>query len=212
MIVPQPRARTLARALVGAALAVLIVACGQSGGSFDPNGPCVTDGRAAGAYPDLERQLPANLGDKTPTTVDSGRSCTPAALGTYASHAVGELRYAGATWDAGGGNATAIVILTTPASDPPLQQVWVEEFYLAGARASTKTENIEKRRETLDGRDVFRIETLNELSLQTVLVWSDDPGRVHVVIAATRVEPGASRADHDARVLAGFAASRLPMG
>ena len=203
------RRRTLTFSLLGAALTVVVVGCGQAGGSFDPRGPCIADGRTAGAYPDLERRLPASLGAAAPPTGDSGRSGTPGALGTYASHGVGELRYAGSTWDEGSGNATAIVILTTPAAQPAMQQDWVEEFYLAGARASTKTENIEKRHETMDGLDVFRIETLNDLSFQTVLVWSEAPGEVHVVIAATRVEPDASRDEHEARVAAAFAASRV---
>jgi hypothetical protein len=187
----------------------LLVGCGPAGASFDPRGACVADGRAPGAYPDLEELLPADLAGTPPTTVDSGRSCTAAALSTYGSHGITEVRYAGATWDEGGGDGTAIAVVSTPAPQPELQQPWVEEFYLAGARASSKTENIETSRPTLGNVVVFRIETLNDLSLQTVLIWSSGTP-VHVVIVATQVEPGASRSEHDARVTEALEASRRP--
>ena len=104
----------------------------------------------------------------------------------------------------------SVVILGKIATRPGgLPVAWVEEFYLAGARASTKTENIQVARPTLDGIEVDRIETLNDLSLQTLLVWSAG-GPVRVVIVATQVEPGASRAAHDSRVLLALQASRRP--
>ena len=189
--------------------AAVLAGCGANGPSFDPSGACSADGRAPGAYPDLEDLLPSDLAGTPPTTVDSGRSCTADSLSTYGSHGITELRFAGATWDAGGGNGAAIAVVSTTSTQPELQQAWVEEFYLAGARASTKTENIQVSRPTLDGIEVDRIETLNDLSLQTLLVWSVG-GPVHVVIVATQVEPGASRAAHDARVLAALQASRRP--
>jgi hypothetical protein len=187
----------------------LLAGCDPAAASFDPHGACVADGRAPGSYPDLEALLPADLAGTPPTRVDSGRSCTASALSTYASHGITEVRYAGATWDEGGGDGTAIAVVTTPPAQPELQQQWVEEFYLAGARASSKTENIETSRPTLGDIEVFRIETLNDLSLQTVLVWAVGTP-VHVVIVATQVEPGASRAEHDARVSAALEASRRP--
>ncbi len=193
------------------AAAALLAGCGANSASFDPFEPCSADGRAAGAYPYLEELLPADLAGTPPTTVDSGRSCTAGALSTYASHGITELRYAGATWDESGGDATVIAVVSTPSTQPQLQQAWVEEFYLAGARASTKTENIEVSRPTLDDIEVYRLQTLNDLSLQTLLAWSVG-GPVRVVIVATQVEPGASRAAHDARVLAALQASRRPPG
>ena len=57
---------------------------------------------------------------------------------------------------------------------------------------------------------VFRLETLNNLSLQTVVVWPDGPD-VWVVIVATTVDPSASRAAHDQRVEAAVAdAAAMP--
>ncbi len=201
-------------ALVAVVLAILCQACGGSSGTFDPNGPCVDDRRAAGAYPGLESALPAALAGKAPTTVDSGRSCSAAALSTYASHGVSELRFAGATWDAGSGDGTVIAMLATPVGQPELQQAWVEEFYLEGARASTKTENITKSQPDIDGEAGFQIETLNDLSLQTVVIWSRGTDLVSVVIVATRVDPNASRAAHDAEVASAIAAAvaALPAG
>lgn len=165
----------------------------------------MSDGRAPGAYPQLEEDLPRRsrqvddtLVDIPPTTLDSGRSCTQEALGTLATHGVTELRYAGATWDEGRGDAIVRALFTSPTV--PLEAAWVEEFYEAGARASTKTENIEISRPSLGFEEsVFRLDTLNDLSLQTVVVWPEGYG-VLVVIVSTTVTPAASRAEHDRRV------------
>jgi len=46
---------------------------------------------------------------------------------------------------------------------------------------------------------VFRLETVNDLSLQTVVIWPAGQ-LVRVVIVATTIRPDASRAAHDERV------------
>jgi hypothetical protein len=187
--------------LLGALVLAAVAACSAPVLSADPLGPCAANSRAAGAYPDLEALLPDDIDGVPPTTVDSGRSCTAAALSTYRPHGVTELRYAGATWSLDPGDATVIAVFTAPPPQPQLDQTWVQEFYETGAMASTKTENIEITGPQLgQGGRYWRLETLNDLSLQTVAVWGDDPGLVHVVIVATRVEPGASRAAHNERV------------
>jgi len=161
----------------------------------------VADGRAPGTYPELEHGLPTSLGGRAPDLLDSGRSCTAAALSTYASHGISEVRYAGATWTEGAQNGTVIAVFVAGPGQPPLDQTWVQEFYETGARASTKTENIEITMPQLgQGGRYWRLETLNDLSLQTVAVWGGDPGVVHVVIVATQVQPGASRSGHNDRV------------
>ena len=181
--------------------AVATAACSTPIASSDPSGPCGADGRAPALYPELEALLPRVLDRVAPTTVDSGRSCSPAALGSYAAHGIAAVHYAGATWSEDPQNATVIAVFRTPASQPTLDQTWVQEFYEAGARASTKTENITISGPQLgDGGRYWRLETLNDLSLQTVAVWGGDAGLVHVVIVATEVEPGASRAAHNERV------------
>jgi hypothetical protein len=207
-------------ALVVATLAAMVLGCGAPAGSFSPNGPCVTDGRAPGAYPELEAKLPPTLGgigpangngsataDLYPTTVDSGRNCTEKVLGSLWSHDVRELRFAGATWDAGGGDGTVSALFTTPSGQPSLEAAWMEEFYKSGAQATSKTENIVITRPTIDpAGEVFRLDTLNDLSLQTVVVWPADDG-IRVVIVATRVTPDASRQAHNTWVAIAVAQS-----
>ena len=201
--------RPLARVTAALAVALLATAgCGSGGQSFSPTGPCSADGRAAGAYPELEamvpRQLPvpgaASQEPRAPTSVNSGRNCTPDALGTLTQHGVTELRFAGATWDEGNGNGTVSAIFVTPDGQPKLDYHWIEEFYAAGVYASNKTENIQETRPTIDpAGPVYRLDALNDLSYQSLVVWPAGDA-VRVVIVATRVEPGASRSGHDDRV------------
>lgn len=192
-------------------VAFAAVACAGPQASFDPSGPCETDGQAAGAYPDLEALLPRSLpgiGQGTgtgttpgsPTTVDSGRTCTEAGLGPLWQHDVREIRFAGGTWDLGSGDGVVSAIFTTPAGQPSLDHTWMEEFYEGGARASSKTENLEFTTPNIDpiGK-VWRLDTFNDASLQTVVVWQADAG-VRVVLVATRVQPDASRDAHNAKV------------
>ena len=180
--------------------AVLVAACGPTA-TFSPTGACVVDGRAAGAYPDLEAVVPRDLSGVPPTSVDSGRSCSERALGTLASHGLDELRFGGATWDEGSGAGTSIAVLANAGDDGAarLPVAWVEEFYLAGALASSKTSNVETSRPTIGGESVWRLDALNDLSQQAVVVrpFGD---LVQVVLVATHVDPGASLAEHERRV------------
>jgi hypothetical protein len=194
--------RTAALGFAAVLVAALVCACGGSTHTAAPSGAgCAGDVKAPGTYPDLERLLPMGMIERSPDTLDSGRNCTPTALGTYASHGLTELRFAGATWEYGNGNGTVVAMLSRPAGDTaPLDVTWVEEFYTAGALAAKHTEDIKTTRPTMAGAgQVFRLEALNDLSLQTVVIWSATP-YVHVVIVATTVEPSASRAAHDQRV------------
>ncbi len=194
---PGPAHR--ARSLVAILIAIAVGACGGAPqASFDPDGPCGIDGRSAGAYPDLEAALPATFDGSAPGSVDSGRHCTEPALGSLIVHKVASVQFAGAAWDLGGGAAVSSAIFRLPGADLPAD--WIAEFYDIGARTAKRTENIETSRPTLDGPGkVFRLDTLNDLSLQTVLVWQDGP-LVRVVLVATPVAPDASRAAHDALV------------
>jgi hypothetical protein len=113
-------------------------------------------------------------------------------------HGVRELRFAGATWDEGAGNGVSIAVLSLPDGDLPIG--WVEDFYQLGAENAKHTGNIETSRPTYPGAGtVFRLDTLNDLSFQTVVVWADGP-IARVVIVATQVGPSASKSVHDARV------------
>jgi hypothetical protein len=189
----------------------VVSGCGALGGpTFAPVGDCVTDGRAPGAYPSLEALVPHAINTRPATSVDSGRNCSAGALGSLAGHGVDELRFAGATWDEGDGNGVSIAILSLP--DQALPVSWVEEFYLAGAQNGKHTGNIETSRPTYPGvGTVYRLDTLNDLSFQTVIVWPDLPD-VRVVIVATQVGPSASRQVHDARVAEAVGATTLVGG
>jgi hypothetical protein len=185
------------------ALPALTAGCRASG---SPARAACVDTRAPGTNRALEARLPSRLGDAAPTTVDSGANCSAEALTTLAGHGVQELDFAGATWDAGNGVATSIAVLALPAV-APLPVAWVEEFYEVGARSGKKTDNVTVTRPTLPGAGtVYRLDALNDLSFQSVLVWADAPV-VRVVIVASPVNPSASRAEHDSRVEAAIQAA-----
>jgi hypothetical protein len=209
-VIPDRRRRSALagprRLLRGLATVVLVgllaVACTPAA-TFDPLGTCVVDGRAPGAYPELEAFVPQALDGAAPTLVDSGRSCSAPALGELTDRGVREIRYAGAVWDEGSGAGTSIAIFAWPAdggSWETLPAEWIEAFYEAGAQASSKTANIETSRPTMgDAGTVWRLDTLNDLSQQTVVVRPFG-SFVQVVLVATHVDPGASLAEHERRV------------
>ena len=182
---------------------------GCSASTSPPPGACV-DSRAPGTNPSLEALLPSRLADQPPATVDSGANCSAAALATLEAHGVTELDFAGATWDAGNGAATSIAVLALPAA-APLPVAWVEEFYEVGARSGKKTDNIAVSRPTFpDVGPVYRLDVLNDLSFQSVVVWPDGPV-ARVVIVASPVNPSASRVEHDSRIEAAVqAAAQAP--
>jgi hypothetical protein len=184
------------------ALVLLVVGCAGGSASFDPRSPCSTDGRFPGAYPDLESLVPRSLAGRGPDRLDSGRSCTDAALATLKAHGVGELRFAGGLWEAGANSGTTLVVFDSPT---PLQDVWIAEFYEAGARAGKKTEGIDTGEVTVDGATGHRLDTLNDESYQTVVVWQRR-GRVVAALVASSVREVESRAAHERRVSAALAA------
>jgi hypothetical protein len=206
-VIPEPRRRGVLAVpwpplLVLAAL--LVGACGPTA-TFDPTGACVVDGSAPGAYPDLEALAPRSLDGVAPTSIDSGRSCSDGSLGALADEGVEEIRFAGAVWDEGDGAGTSIAVLARP--DPGaeggyanLPVEWVEAFYETGARSSSKISNIEMSRPTMgEAGTVWRLDVLNDLSQQAVIARPLG-SFVQVVLVSTRVDPGASLAEHERRV------------
>jgi hypothetical protein len=191
----------LASAAALALLLAVLTGCAPSASPGPSGGLCAADVRAPGAVPALEALLPRGMIEAAPTSVDSGVSCTAESLGYYATQGIGELQFAGATWDYGNGDATVVAVLyARPIGQPALAVGWVEEFYTQGALKGRSIDNIDVSRPDMRGAGkVFRLEAINNLSLQTVVVW---PGGqyVRVVIVATTVEPDASRDDHDQRV------------
>ena len=208
---PTGRSFSLALTL---GIALVLAGCGAAEQlATNPLGPCGDDARAAGGFVELEQLLPRRLGagGAAPDRVDSGRSCSDAALGTLKQHGVTEMRFAGATWNgASASEGTVIAVLATPGWVPALEEAWVEEFYEAGARAAKKTDNVETSRPGFgEVGEVFWLDTINDLSFQSVVTWQDE-GLTHVVIVATDVAPLKDRATHAAAVEAAiFVASGL---
>src|SRR5262245_41995819 len=104
-----------------AVLAMALAACGTAPApivSFDPSAPCPAEGQQPGAYPDLEALLPTEHAGVAPANVDSGRICTPDQLGTLAEAGIDEVRYAGATWPAGGTAGHTVAVFTAEGLDP----------------------------------------------------------------------------------------------
>ena len=181
----HPRLRPIAGVLLAALLGAAVAACGGSSipvVSFDPASACTTDGRMAGAYPDLEAALPAGYAGAPPVSVDSGRNCTPDALGTLAAAGIDEMRFAGATWDLGGGTALTVAAFEADGLTPAL----MIEFYETTARANRKTEKLVTADVTVGGRAGRRLDVLqSDGTGQTIVAWpSGVDGRVSVLLAA----------------------------
>ena len=173
-------------AVVALAVAGLIAGCvgGRAAPSFDASGPCTVDGQRPGAYPELERLIPATFEGIAPARLDSGRNCTERNLGTLASHGIREVRFAGALWETGDRSGFTLAVLTAPSLTAEL----MADFYEAGARAGRKTEEVKRSTFDLDGRNAWLISTLNDESYQTIAVWDGgQPGTVRAVLVGSDV-------------------------
>jgi hypothetical protein len=167
---------------------------GCSGTKLDPSGPCTSDGRAAGAYPALERLVPPTFDGAPPAVLDSGRSCSTTALGSLVAHHVHELQFGGGQWHLGDRSGVTMAVLRSPTR---LEAAWAGEFYESSARVARHTENVSAGNVRVGGVDAFRVETLNdETSFQTVVVWKGTDA-VDVVIVASDVHEVGSRTAHD---------------
>jgi hypothetical protein len=173
-------------AALALAFAVGLSACAGTTTSFDPSGACVTDGAAPGAYPDLESRIPRQYEGKPPTTLDSGRHCEAASLGSLAADGFTEIRFAGGTWDFGGNRAAALVVFRAPRLTPEA----IARFYAESARAANRTQVTGESTPTLAGRPVRRLDSTTGTRIQTVVVWpATDPDVVNVVITNDLPDP-----------------------
>lgn len=181
---PRPHVPWVALLL---AAVVAVAACGApAAASFDPAGPCVSDGSAPGAYPDLEALIPATYEGQAPETLDSGRHCTSANLGALAELGIEEVRFAGGTWSFGGRRAAALVVFSAPG----LTAEDIAVFYQNSAATSNRTVVTATSTPDLAGRPGFRLDTETGDRLQTVLAWpAAAPDRVNVVISTDLPDP-----------------------
>jgi hypothetical protein len=183
------RLRLPAASVAQATLAVALVAgCGggSAQASFDVAAGCPAEGRAAGAYPDLEARIPKTYEGRGPDSLDSGRHCDPASLGSLAAAGFDEVRFAGGTWDLGGYRAAALVVFEAPG----LTAQQVAEFYGTSAQSANRTQVTAGSTPAIAGRSGYRLDTETGDRLQTVVTWpSEDEDVVNVVITNDLPDP-----------------------
>jgi hypothetical protein len=175
--------------------------------SFDPTGSCIVDGnpvdgRGPGAYPDLEALIPATFEDRAPDRLDSGRNCTPRSLGTLLARGITEVRFAGGLWELGARSGVSLAVFRADGLTIDL----LFEFYEAGARSAPKTEGTATSVVTVAGSTGRRLDTLNDESYQTVVVWPGESGEMRVVLVGSDVREVQTRPAHEARVQAALQA------
>ncbi len=155
---------------IGALLFAVTLTAACSGGSapsFDPTGECRTDGRAPGAYADLEALVPTTYMGTAPGTLDSGRNCTVTNLGSLARLGITEVRFAGGTWTFGAERAAVLAVFRTHG----LTAEYLAAFYNESARAAGRTSILASSQPTIAGRPGSRLDTKTGERVQTVVVW-----------------------------------------
>ena len=179
--------RPIRAILLSAAVAIALVACaGEAPPSFDPTGPCIADGAAPGAYPELEARIPTTYEAQGPEVLDSGRNCTAENLGSLAAAGFDEIRYAGGTWSFGGNRAAALVVFSAPG----LTADAIADFYAESARSSNRTVITAESTPELAGRPGRRLDTTTGSRTQTVVVWpAAEADHVNVVITNDLPDP-----------------------
>jgi hypothetical protein len=185
---PAPvRIRSRSIPAVLAALAFILSACtGGVAASFDPSGTCTSDGRAPGAYPELEALVPTDYEGRGPDRLDSGRNCTAANLGSLAEAGIDEVRFAGGLWDFGADRGATLAVFTAHG----LTAEVLGRFYEASAEGSNRTMVVERSEPTIAGRRGFRFDTETGPRVQSVVVWpAAAEGRVNVVLSSNIPDP-----------------------
>ena len=170
--------------VVAAVVATIAAGCGSAIPvvSFDPASACTTDGRQPGAYPDLEALLPTSYVGRAPDNVDSGRSCTPGALGALADAGIDGVRFAGATWGLGGSSGLTLAAF----EGDGLEATTMLDFYAQSAGADRHTEKLATSEVTVGGEAGHRLDVLATNGAgHTVVTWpADQADTVFVLLAA----------------------------
>ncbi len=196
--------RSLA-SLLAVVLVVLVAAtgCSLGGPAFDPTGPCLADGQAAGAYPELEALVPAEFEGKPPDRLDSGRNCTPDGLGPLVDSGIDEVRFAGGLWELGSESGTTLAVF----SGDGLTAEDMGRFYHQGADEARKTENVVGGPSAVAGRPGYRLDLTNDGYLQTVVTWPSADGTVvRAALVSSAARDVEDPAAHDALVERAIAA------
>ena len=206
----RPVAASVRVAVLALILATMLGAC-SAAPSFNPTGPCevngkLVDGRAPGAYTDLEAQVPVAYDGRAPNRLDSGRTCTPANLGTMLPRGVPTVRFAGGLWEVGERSGVTLALFTAPT----LTSTILSEFYETGARTASKTDAIQASDVTVGGLAGRRLDVLNDESYQTIITWPAGSGSVRVVLVGSDVRETVARQVHEDRVTAALAAWAAP--
>ena len=150
--------------------------------SFDPASACTTDGRQPGAYPDLEALLPTAYEGRAPDNVDSGRSCTPGALGALVEAGIDGVRFAGATWGLGGSGGLTVAAFEGRGLEPRAML----DFYAQSAGTDRHTEKLSTSDVTVGGKAGRRLDVLATNGAgHTVVTWpAERPDTVFVLLAS----------------------------
>lgn len=123
--------------------------------------------------------MPKTYQGGPPQTLDSGRNCSPANLGSLASLGIAEVRFAGGTWTFGAERAAAIAVFRAKG----LTADALATLYTESAGAASRTQITAHVPLTISGRAGQRLDTQTGERLQTVVVWpAVAPDTVDVVI------------------------------
>ena len=165
--------------LLGATVAITACSSGPVSERFDAGAPCPAQGRFAGAYPDLEARIPKSYRGDRPESLDSGRNCTAARLGSLASQGIKEVRFAGGTWGFGAERALVMAVFQGDGLDADK----LASFYVSSATANSRTTIDGQTTPTVAGRPGHRLDTTTSERTQTVVTWpATQPNMVNVVI------------------------------
>ncbi len=200
--------RTRGRAFCAGVLGLLLISlagCGLTGGgpTFAPDGPCRVDGRAPGAYPELEALVPSRFDGRPPDRLDSGRNCSRENLAGLAATGITELRFAGGLWATGAESGVTLAVFTAPGLTVEALGAWYE----AGARSARKTSIIVVGRPRLGGGAAYRIDLENGGQLQTIVVLPSAADVVRVVLVGSAARDVRTPDAHAAIVERAIAAS-----
>ncbi|MGH2512378.1 MAG: hypothetical protein ACRDGQ_06800 [Candidatus Limnocylindrales bacterium] len=166
--------------------------------SFDPGAPCNgADSQVmAGAYPELEALLPTSLVGVAPTSVESGRLCSAATLGTLYGHGIHETHFGSAVWDRGGGSGIQMTVMEATG----LTVANAIESYNNGAANAPKVHLLTTTNVMVNGIAGMRLDIENDDFQQEVVIWpTGTPGRLRVLIASNTHAPDLEAALADFR-------------